>query len=76
MLFLWLGSVLDREPYTCPVCHRWIVDDGFGNSPGDHDPAYHVAQAYHYQVPAKMMRVQVCASCGKTWPCPTIQEYS
>lgn len=34
---------------TCPVCRRLIVRDAHGGphpSPGDHDPAYHVAAAY------------------------------
>jgi hypothetical protein len=65
-----------RTPlYTCDTCHKVIVKDQKGNDPGDHDVAYHVAVAYHFQVPAKIMRVQVCASCGKFWPCPTIQEF-
>lgn len=34
----------------CDVCHNIIVKDAHGGphpSPGDHDPAYHVAKAYH-----------------------------
>lgn len=34
---------------TCPTCHRTIereAGDPHPNSPGDHDPAYHVAKAY------------------------------
>lgn len=37
------------DPRTCPTCHRAIVKDAHGGdhpSPGDHDPAYHVAAAY------------------------------
>jgi hypothetical protein len=34
-----------------------------------HDVDRHVAEAYHYEVDGR------CASDGKSWPCPTIEEY-
>lgn len=37
------------KPYRCDICHRTIAKEARGNpnpSPGDHDPAYHVARAY------------------------------
>lgn len=62
---------LREQGYVCTVCGRAIVTEGSGNSPGDHDPAYHVAQAYHYRRPDDL-----CASCSQLWPCPTIEEYT
>jgi hypothetical protein len=35
--------------YICDICHRSILVEAHGGphpSPGDHDPAYHVAKAY------------------------------
>ncbi len=57
---------------TCPTCHRFIVVEACQrrpNDPGDHDPAYHVAQSYHFDKDGR------CVSCAKPWPCPTIEEY-
>lgn len=70
------GASHPTDWYTCPTCHNPIRVEGSGNSPGDHDPAYHVAQAYHYAIPCEPLGIQVCWSCNKAWPCPTIQEYS
>ena len=37
-------------PYKCNICYKWIIKEASGGlhpSPGSHDPAYHVAKAYH-----------------------------
>lgn len=57
----------------CSTCHRVIVVEACQrkpNDPGDHDPAYHVAQAYHVQQPAG-----TCWSCGEQWPCETLRDH-
>lgn len=59
---------------ACPVCHRVIAVEACErrpNDPGDHDPAYHVAQAYH--IPD---RKGDCQSCGEAFPCSTREEYA
>jgi hypothetical protein len=61
----------EPEPYVCVQCHRRIVDEPRGNNPGGHDPAYHVAHAYHIQ-----RKDGMCWSCGKPYPCPTMREFA
>jgi Fe-S-cluster-containing hydrogenase component 2 len=56
-------------PYDCAICERRIAVEASGNSPGDHDPAGHVARAYHVNVSGK------CQSCGQPWPCRTHLVY-
>ena len=54
---------------TCSTCHRTIVVDASvrrPNDPGDHDPAYHVAVAYHVE-----RADGTCWSCGGPYPCET-----
>lgn len=55
----------------CDVCGEVIYVEASGNKPGSHDPAYHVAQAYHYP-----KQDGYCASCGQRYPCLTVEEYS
>jgi hypothetical protein len=57
----------------CDVCHRAITVDACArrpNDPGDHDPAFHVAKAYHVEQPDGR-----CWSCGEPWPCTTLEAY-
>ena len=54
----------------CVECHRLIEVEPHGNNPGDHDPAYHVAHAYHVE-----RADGSCWSCGEQFPCDTRREY-
>lgn len=67
MLSLRMVSML---VYACNVCGMVIVIEAYGNSAGDHDPAYHVAEAYHRPYDGK------CISDGKDWPCQTHKDYT
>lgn len=60
---------------ACPICHREIVVDASAKGPGDHDAAYHVAQAYH-TAKAREGGPWLCESCGNAWPCPTRVAYA
>lgn len=40
----------------------------------NHDPAYHVAKAYHY--PKEVDKKLYCASCEEVWKCSTILVYT
>jgi len=84
VLFMRMECVLVYA--VCQVCRKKIVRQGYGNDPGDHDPAYHVAQAYHFPrkvqqldcyggLDCRITTVEICWSCGEDWPCPTIKEY-
>lgn len=59
-----------KEGKTCDICGGVIVEEAFGNSPGDHDPAWHVAEAYHRPYDGK------CVSDGLDWPCQTHKDYT
>jgi len=58
--------------YRCDICGR-VIPTGLPPLADSryHDPAYHVAKAYH--VPGQF---NLCVSDGHYWPCPTSLEYT
>lgn len=57
--------------YHCHICGRDIPEGlSFKEDSGKHDPAYHVAKAYHV-----VTTDWLCASDSKPWPCATITAY-
>jgi transcription elongation factor Elf1 len=67
------------ESYLCSICGLHITTEATGQpkvSAGSHDPACHVANAYHVARPRNSdEEPQVCQSCGEEFPCSTRQTY-
>ena len=58
----------NEEP--CRICgNRDPRTDELTGNPSVHDPAYHVAKAYH-------QGELTCDSCGQLWPCETIINFT
>lgn len=62
----------------CPICFRLIHNEARGGtkpSAGDHDPAYHVAKAYHVEKEIEKTltwgKIKICQSDMNPWPCST-----
>lgn len=61
----------------CGICGNIIANEAHGGnkpSAGDHDPAFHVAKAYHVEKEIETLtwgKIKICQSDMNPWPCST-----